>query len=279
MTMTLDSLLQDLESQAMVKVASDEAKTEDEKKKEEEARKAAEDAKSKEGKPAEGKKEEEQEKKAGDSSDALAQQIMQKVASANITEETNEMQKQAAAAGKTLAEALLIKLASAGDQSTTNGIPAGVVPNKNQVDNAQMEAEQAAVIKPMPTGDGIKNQGTINQLFDAIVQDAVAQGGVTTTEMQAGQTAGKDGAVEASATPNQVPNVSVEKTAALNELVGQGVDFDSAVELIKLASEELASEEQGREKQAAVSMLIESGVDFDSAVSLVQAKAAEIYGA
>lgn len=281
MTITLDSLLQDLEKQAMEKVASDETKTEDEKKKEEEARKAAEDEKKKseEGKTGDEKKEEEQEKKAGDSSDALAQQIMQKVASANITEETNEMQKQAAAAGKTLAEALLTKLASAGDQSTTSGIPAGVVPNKNQIDNAQMEAEQAATIKPMPTGNGIRNEGTINQLFDAIVQDAVAQGGVTTTELQAGQTAGKEGAVEASATPNQVPNASVEKTAALNELVAQGVDFDSAVALIKAASDELAAEEQGREKQAALSMLIDSGVDFDSAVSLVQAKAAEIYGA
>ena len=139
----------------------------EEKKKEEEARKAAEDEKKKseEGKTGDEKKEEEQEKKAGDSSDALAQQIMQKVASANITEETNEMQKQAAAAGKTLAEALLTKLASAGDQSTTSGIPAGVVPNKNQIDNAQMEAEQAATIKPMPTGNGIRNEGTINQLF------------------------------------------------------------------------------------------------------------------
>lgn len=264
MTMTLDSLLQDLEKQAMEKVAADETKTEDEKKKEEEARK------SEEGKTGEEKKEKEQEKKAGDSSDALAQQIMQKVASANFTEETNEMQKQAAAAGKTLAEALLIKLANAGDQITVDGIPAGVVPNKNQIDNAQMEAEHAAIVKPMLTGNGIKNEGTINQIFDAIVQDAVAQGGVTTTEMQAGQTAGKDGAVEAHATPNQVPDVSVEKTAAVIELVNQGIDFDSAVDLVKSAAYELEFEEGEQIKQAAMNELMAEGVDFDSAVELIK---------
>ena len=65
------------------------------------------------------------------------------------------------------------------------------------------------------------------------------------------------------------------KQAALSELLSQGVDFDSAVSMIKSASARVDVEQ---EKRAALGMMLEAGVDFDSAIDLIQAKAQELYG-
>jgi hypothetical protein len=155
MTMTLESLLEDLEKQAGLagidKQASDESEKEDEKKKDDkdDEKSSKEDesdnsfAKSKEDlKDSEKEVEKEQTKEAQAAGADLANQIMQKVASLQISnKETEEMNKQASEAGKALADALLEKLANAGDQTTVSGIPEGVAPTKNQIDAAAQVAE------------------------------------------------------------------------------------------------------------------------------------------
>ncbi len=199
----------------------------------------------------------------------LAQQIMQKVASVQLLNKDSEMNKQAAEAGKLLADALLTKLANAGDITTVEGIPAGVVPNKAQVDNAQLVAEQDAAVKAMPTGDGVRNYGTINQIFDGIVADALGAGASVPTLAQ-GDVAMHEGAVAQHAVPNQVPNEGVEKTAAVMSLVNSGFDFDSAVDMVKQAALAIQAEEQEQVKMATMNELLNQGVDFDLAVALVK---------
>lgn len=203
---------------------------------------------------------------------ALADAVMQKVAGlqSTSTKETNSMNKQASVAGKALADALLVKLANAGDVITQNGIPGGVVPNKNQVDVAQTVAEQDGTIKPMPTGDGQTNQGTINQIFDSIVADAMGQGAASYDQVHTTGVAGAEGAVEGHAVPNQVGEDEVEKTAAVIELVNSGYDFDSAVDMVKSAAAQIEYEEGMQVKQAALNSLLDRGVDFDTAVHMVK---------
>lgn len=295
MDMTLESLLEGLEKQAglvgMDKQASEDPKADEKHEKEEDkeeskVEKDVSEAKSdleksekdfenlkKMNKEEEKKDEKEQTKEAQVAGAELAQTIMQKVASVQLSnKETQEMNKQASDAGKALADALLEKLANAGDVTTVNGIPEGVVPNKNQIDVAQTVAEQDAAIKPMPTGDGIKNTGTINQIFDAIVSDALGQGAATPTEIDHVSSSQAEGAVEASAVPNQEP---VEKAAAVMSLVNSGIDFDSAVDMVKAAAEQIEAEEAEQVKQAAYDHLVGSGVDAALAAALVKTASAK----
>ena len=220
-------------------------------------------------------KSEGQEKKASDLGAALAREIMEKVASTNLD---TGMNKQASTAGQALAQALLkqaqTKKASSGDMTTTDGIAPGVVPNKNQVDNAAMEAEGAATVKPMPTGDGMKNQGTVNEIFDAMIADALAQGATSVDQVHTTGISAQEGAVEAHAVPNQVKVASeqdkaneIEKAAAVSELVSQGVDFDTAFELVKQAEAEIGFEMQ---KSAAMESLMTEGFSFEDAVAMVK---------
>lgn len=207
---------------------------------------------------------------------ALAQEVMSKVASLNLTPEINkepEMRKEAAAAGKALADALLEKLAAAGDANTDNGVVEDTVPQKNIVDSAQMVAEDDSKIKPMPTGDGIRNDGTINQILDGIIADAVAQGAAAhggNVEAMAGHSSDVEGDVEDHAVPHQEPTDEQEKAAAVSVLVQDGFDFDSAVEMVKAAAEEIEAEETLQIKQAALGALMDRGVDFDTAVEMVK---------
>jgi hypothetical protein len=215
-------------------------------------------------------KSKEQTKEAQAAGAELANVLMQKVASAKTTKE-KEMNKQASVAGKALADALLTKLANVGDVTATNGIPEGITPNKNQIDNASLVAEQDSYINPMPTKDAVGNGGgSINQIFDSIVADAIGQGGANFDQSEGQGVSAHEGAVEDSATPNQVPSESVEKTAAVISLVNSGVDFDSAVDLVKAAAFEIESEEYVQVKQAAFNELLDAGVDFDLAAALVK---------
>lgn len=304
MNLTLESLLQGLEKQAglvdLDKRAEEDPKKDEEHEKKEDAVEADAEKKTSEAKEdlkesendfsklkkmnekeeskdekEESKDEKEQTKEAQEAGAEMANFIMQKVASAQLTNKETEMNKQIAESGKALADALLVKLANAGDQTTLNGIPEGVAPNKNQIDNAQFVAEHDSYIKPMPTGDGIKNQGTINQIFDAIVADTHAQGATDFDAEHAenGPTAPVEGAAEQMATPNQVQTESVEKTAAVISLVNSGIDFDSAVSMVKAAAEEIEAEEYEQVKQAAFYQLVESGVDFDLAAAMVKSAA------
>jgi len=231
MDLTLDQLLASFET-GMQKSASEgedkkeEAKDEKNefpfKKKDEEVSEKSEEKKDED----ESKDESEgQEKEASLAGAALAREVMQKVASLNLD---NGMNKQASTAGQALARALL-KKASAGDVSTTNGITSEAVPNKSQVDNAEMEAEGAAAIKALPTGDGVRNYGTVNEIFDAMIQDALAQGAASTDQVHERGVAKNEGAVLEHAVPNQI------KVAAMNALMQGGFDFDTAAQLLKSA--------------------------------------------
>jgi hypothetical protein len=275
--MNLDEILASLE-----KKASDASEEMKEGKKEE---KKEEKEQTKKDEAAEGSKVTvDQEKSAAfKAGEDLAKEILEKVASQN-THKSNkgeDMNKQASEAGKALAQALL-KKAGVGDVSTDNGIPAGVVPNKTQVDLAAQKAEHDMVIQPLPGTDGAGNGGTINQIFDAIVADAFARTNAK-DEQESGNTAKAEGAVNANQAPNQVPiegpgaigGESQEKTAALIALVNDGVDFDQAVNLIKAAEEELIKEHDAQVKAAALNELLNSGVDFDKAVAMVKSAGAK----
>lgn len=287
MSFTLDSLLNDLEAQAgLHKVASEESEKEEKKDEEkaegeiDKAKKELNFAKKDEDKAEaenDGEKDKkEQTKEAAAKGAELAKEVMQKVASIKLDQVKPEdtMNKQAADAGKALAEALLEKLASVGDQNTVNGI-GNAVPNKTQQDLAAQVAEQDAIIQNQPGTDGKGNGGTINQIFDAIVADAMARGAAPVDQNPSAGVAKEEGAQIGSQAPNQVQTggwttAGQEKAAAVSELVGQGIDFDDAVKMVKEASDELEREEISQVKQAALSHFIEAGFDFDTAVNLVK---------
>lgn len=266
---TLDDLLKSLEKQA----SDDESAKKEEEKKEDE--KKTDESKSKQmpwDKKDDSGKTEDRVKEAQLQGAALANEIMQKVASANITQKETSMNT-AQFAGQALAQSLLTKLASAGDMTTTDGIFPGALPNKAQIDNAQMAAEQSSTIAPTPTKDSMGNGGgSINQIFDAIVAKAMSQGAVAHDQITQTGIAPLEGAVEQHAVPNGVPSVSdeVEKVAAVTALVNSGFDFDSAVDMVKAAEYELQAEEDGQIKQAAMNDLIDAGVDFALAAALVK---------
>lgn len=271
MDITLDGILASLSSaEGMVKSASDQS--EEDKEKEAAAAKKAEDEKSKgsgEGKDKKDEKEGQEKSAAFKSGSDLAREIMEKVASTQIKEEKgSEMNKQASDAGKALAQSLMTKLAGIGDQNTETGIVPGYVPNKSQVDLAAQKAEHDKSFQATPGTDGAGNGGTINQIFDAIVADAQAQGVVS----YGGQTpsSAAEGAPNGQA-PNQVQvDESREKMAAAVALVNGGMDFDDAVEMVKAASDELEAEEEEHIKQAAFNELIDQGVDFSTAVEMIK---------
>jgi hypothetical protein len=215
-------------------------------------------------------------KQAADAGAALAQEIMEKIAS-NMTAQTP-----AQAAGTALGQALLDTLtkqaaekqAGVGDVTTTDGASGtGGVPVKSQRDNAAMVAEADASIKPMPTGDGIKNQGTATDIYNAIVADMTAQGGTPTTAVPDGPEVDGSGN---KAVPNQVKTAgysNIEKMAAIEALVADGADFETALEHVKAAEAYLMDQ---HEKMAAVQALVAEGIDFDEAANLVKQAAEDL---
>lgn len=214
-------------------------------------------------------------KQAADAGAALAQEIMQKIA------ENMNTQTPAQAAGTALGQALLDTLtkqaaekaaaekqAGVGDVVSPNGVEGtGGVAQKPARDNAAMVAEADASIKPMPTGDMIRNQGTATDIYNAIVADMKAQGGQPTSAVPDGPEV-DGGAV--SAVPNQVKTAgytNIEKMAAIEALVADGADFETALEHVKAAEAYLLDQ---HEKMAAVEALVADGVDFDEAADLVK---------
>lgn len=220
-------------------------------------------------------------KQAADAGAALAQEIMTKVA------ETMNQPTPAQAAGTALGQALLDTLtkqaaekaaaekqAGVGDVNTTDGVTGtDGTPQKPARDNAAMVAEHDAAIKPMPTGDGIHNNGTATDIYNAIVADMKAQGGQPTSAVADGPEV-DGGAV--SAVPNQVKTAgytNIEKMAAIEALVADGADFETALAHVKAAEVYLMDQ---HEKMAAVEALVAEGVDFDEAASLVKQAAEDL---
>ena len=274
---TLEELLQQLGA-GFDKAASESEKQDD---KDEKAEKKDEDDKKGKMPPwlkdkdekKDDKGEEGQTKEAALAGAALAREVAEQAAAAALnTNQTTGMNKQASLAGKALAEAVLATLTKqAGESNTADGIAPEGVPAMHQRDNAQMVAEQAAAVKPMPTSDGLRPTGTINQIFDAVVQDALSQGAASTDQVHETGIAAQEGAVEDHATPNQM------KVAAMGQLLEQGFSFDEAAEMVKQASEQGAQASDEMEKAAAVQELVTNyGIDFGDAVEMIKAAAEEI---
>jgi hypothetical protein len=281
--MNLDDIINTLSATAGLNKQASEDTEKDEKKDEKKSveflNKAKSSEESAEKKNDEEEKEDEECDEAHEKGAALAKEIAARFAAQTQTKETS-MNKQAAAAGAAIADEILQKIANVGDGNTDAGIKPGLVPNKAQVDSAQMVAEDDAKIKPLPTKDAIGNGGgSFNQIFDAIVADTLSQGAASKEQgMGAPGMAAHEGNGEEKATPNQVDTQSAysenedeaEKVAAVSALVAEGFSFDDAVGMVKSASEEIQREELTQVKQAALENLIAKGVDFDSAVALVK---------
>lgn len=141
-------------------------------------------------------------------------------------------------------------------------VAGAAVPNLIQTGNAVMTAQADAITQGIGPVDG-----TVDDLFQAIVARARAQGGATDDLIDSAAPVPRDtiGAGE-----------EVEKAAAVSALCAEGLDFDSAVDLVKQAEAELDSEAWEREKQACMGALMEQGMDFDEAVSLVKQAEADL---
>lgn len=184
-----------------------------------------------------------------------------------VKTETNEedMNKQAQEAGKSLAEAILKAAAEA------NNGPTG--PGKIQQDHAKSVAQDDAKIGPTPG-----RNGTVSQLFDAIVAKAKAVSNPAhEDQMVGGPQAPHEAKDQAMGTPSipASPDI-VEKQAAVQALCEAGLDWETAVDLVKSAAEEIAREEIGQVKQAAVEQLMKEGMDFETAVESVWAAVQEV---
>lgn len=212
----------------------------------------------------------------------LHEEIMEKLAGnvleINSNSKGEQMNKQASEAGRALANGILQKLAGVGDTNSETGVGPTGASSKVIADNAAMVAEDNLKIKVMPGTDGMGDGGSINQIFDAVVADAMAQGAASHDQVHTQGVAGAEGAVNAQALPNQVQTGAkestdadaVEKAAAVTALVNSGVDFDYAVDLVKAAEQSLLLDEENQIKQAALGELLEAGVNFDMAVALVK---------
>lgn len=141
-------------------------------------------------------------------------------------------------------------------------VAGAAVPNLIQTGNAVMTAQADAITQGIGPVDG-----TVDDLFQAIVARARAQGGATDDLIDSAAPVPRDtiGAGE-----------EVEKAAAVSALCAEGLDFDSAVDLVKQAEAELDSEAWEQEKQACMGALMEQGMDFDEAVSLVKQAEADL---
>ena len=289
MSMTLDDLLNSLEKQASDQEGSKDKKKKDEEKEDEAEEKedsASYKLRSAEKDLEDAKKIEDRVKEAHLQGSALANEIMQKVASAKTPSNLKEtqMNKSAQFAGKALAQSLLTKLAGAGDASTSNGIYEGAMPNKAQIDNAQMVAEHDMTIDPTPTKDAAGDGGgSVNQIFDAIIAKAMAQGAASVDQVHGTGISQYEGVIADRTAPgNAVAGAEeeVEKVAAVNALMSTGFDIFSAVDMVKAAEQELMYEQDMQVKQAAMNELLNAGVDFELAAAMVkQAGAVPLLGA
>lgn len=269
MTMSQSYTLQDLLDTLEKKASDDTELTPEEKAKLEKEKAEADEKADGEKSEKSEKKEEGQEKSASEAGADLAKEVFEKVAHLN---KENEMNKQASYAGKALADAILTKLASAGDLNTENGVAPGATPMKIQQDAALLLQQDAAKYQATPGTDGAGNGGSVNQIFDSIVQDAMSEGATAYDQTaSAGASGGEGQAVAQGSFLGQNPtDESQEKMAAALTLMENGFDFDQAVALVKEAEEAIWAEEDGQIKQAAVGELMAQGFDFEDAVELIK---------
>jgi hypothetical protein len=208
-----------------------------------------------------------QEPKQENTENTEVEATTEKQASAETQPTTTEETMNKEAEDKALAALILEKIA----QDVTAANNAGG-PNKLQQDQAALVAAHDARITPMPG-----RNGTINQLFDAIVAKAQAMGYTDYNQVAGGTTStGSEGSAPGSQSIPPSPDVQ-EKQAAVSALIDAGLDWDVAVDMVKAAAEEIAAEEYQQTKVAAVQHLMKvAGLDFDKAVEAVAAAETEL---
>lgn len=158
--------------------------------------------------------------------------------------------------GQSIAEAILAQIGGMNKQAE----------NMVQADLDKMEADDEKRDKAIP-----REGKTVTEVAKALMDRAVAEGGVQEAGFDEAAAEGKEGY---EGTP-VASNLSKEASEAVHALIGEGVSFDEAIELVKQASDILSVE---MEKAAAFDALIAEGVDFEDAAALVKAASAELFG-
>ena len=144
--------------------------------------------------------------------------------------------------------------------------------NMVQSDINQMEQQHDQRIDQNPV------QGkTVAEMAKAIMDRAASNGGAAAPERTAQEVAAEGGAQdpELAAGPS---DLSKQASEAVSMLINEGVSFDDAVELVKQAADQMATDSLELEKAAAVDQLVAEGYDFLDAAELVKQAAAELYG-
>lgn len=185
-------------------------------------------------------------------------------------EETPEMSAQK---GRNIAAGVLALVKKAMDAE----VAAEAGPNNVIAETDAMAASSTAGQQAIP------KDGTITQTLQAMLQTGLASGAVGPDQLYlnsiaAGQDEGNSPIGLTSSDGRQINAIpaggsmseQVEKTAALVHLVDNGIDFDTAVNLIKQAEYQIYAEEDQQIKVAAVNELMSRGYDIEDAVALVK---------
>lgn len=204
---------------------------------------------------------------AGDPVDGVKQ------AQEAITQPKEEKTMDKIASDNELAQFIMEKLAQEFSSVVTTpaaaaNTAAAAAPNKIQRDNAVMTAQDDLKVQDAAVQPG--GDGTVNALFESIVAKAKAEGGNSDNLiLNGGSVTPRGDTVHQSGGPGPASE-GQEKAAAVSALCDAGMDFETAVDLVKQAEEEILSEAWEQEKRACLDLLINEGVDFDQAVSLIK---------
>lgn len=182
------------------------------------------------------------------------QNLLTKQAS-EVNGETPNMSKENAL-GTSIAEAILAQIGGMNKQAE----------NMVQADLDQMVADDERRDQATP-----REGKTVTEVAKALLERGAAEGGVQELGFDEAAAEGKE---QYEGTP-VASNLSKEASEAIHALIGEGVAFDEAVELVKQASDILSVE---LEKAAAFDALIAEGVDFDDAAYLVKAASEQLFG-
>ena len=151
-----------------------------------------------------------------------------------------------------------------------NEILATLVKKANEVvmETSEQVMHDDAKIIPNPTEEQTVTDVLQNHILKAIADGAAQENAVNAVN------APSEADVEGGAYDSEM-----DKAAAVSHLVGEGVDFEHAIALVKQASDEIEAECMEMAKVAAATTLIkEAGVSLDEAVALVNYGVAQLAG-
>lgn len=175
--------------------------------------------------------------------------------------------------GQNLAHQVLALIKRANDESLNPTVIGNNVTNETSNIAAMSTAGQQ--LQP--------NQGNPNQVLQMTLAQALQSGAVHPDQLdlnvvQPGVDEGNGqmpltdmaGNYNLNAQGPAVNADNIEKVAAVATLIDNGVDFDSAVAMVKQAEESILAEQDEMMKRAAVNDLIGKGYDVETAVALVK---------